>query len=372
MIEELLRTGALFGPWPTRLSDGTILGGQLGVNEICTKKCRDRPCASQRSTLIGTRCHLGLTVYEGRFEERVVQVFGVVGPQHRDTLPTHADFKRACKGRSVTAQDFAAWLSQLKELGGVIKRAHDQSLAEALEPLHDAMRLARDVEQLAEREVTEANAGAADRFEAASATQKALVKTASLLVDTFDLLEVYLNPNAASFGQPRTVEIYKLLDKLAKIAGLARRQEQRPTVRLQGNTRRAYDLYESFKLIPLTLIDNAQKYSRQGGQVIVQVSESGPIVEVSVTSEGALLSTVEQARIFERGYRGNAARRVHPSGMGLGLYIAQVVALAHGSSIRASSTSLGYEIAGIAQARNAFRFIVKDVQPHASTRTQRA
>lgn len=372
MIEELLKTGALFVPWPVRLDCGTILGGQLGVNDICAKKCPGQTCARDRSTLIGTRCHLGLTVYEGRVDDRSIQVFGVIGPQYREDLPRHADFKKACKGRSVTAREFANWLSGLKEFSGIIKRMHAQSLAEALEPLHDAMRLARDVEQLAELELTEANPSAIDRFDAASATQKSLVKTASLLVDTFDLLEVYLNPRAATYGQPRTVEIYKLLDKLTKIADLARRSEQRPRVRMHGNTRRAFDLYESFKLIPLTLIDNAQKYSRPGGQVTIQISESTSIVEVSVISEGALLSEVERTQIFDRGYRGVAAKRVHPGGMGLGLYIARVVALAHASSILVTSTPLGYAIAGIPQATNIFSFSVRDVLPHAPSRESMA
>lgn len=361
MIASLLRTGALDVPWPTRLADGTVIEGRLGINPICATKCPSQPCKSETSTLIGTRCSLGLTVYEGRVDDQIVRVFGVVGPQHREALPTHADFKRACKGRSVTAQDFAAWVSCLKELSTSIRQSQAQSLAEALEPLHDAMRLARDVQQLAERALGELLPSVGDRFESASPTQLSLAKTSALLVDTFDLLEVYLNPKAASFGQPRHVEIYKLLDKLAKIAFLARRQEQRPAVRLVGNTRRAYDVFESFKLLPLTLIDNAQKYSRPGADVTVQVSETGTSLEVCVISEGAVLSANEQRRIFERGFRGEAARKAHPGGMGLGLYIAQTVAQAHGSTIRVTSTPLGFEMGGIAQARNQFTFVVRNV-----------
>lgn len=370
MIIDLLKSGGVLVPWPTRLPDGMALEGQLGVNEVCRKKCQTQQCAVDRGTLIGTRCHMGLTVYEGRIADARVQVFGVVGPQHRDALPTHADFKQACKGRSVTAQDFSAWLSALKTLDDTIKKAQDRQLAEALEPLHDAMRLARDVEQLAEQELAEANPNAFDRFAAASANQRALVKTASLLVDTFDLLEIYLNPQAAAFGQPRTVEIYKLLDKLAKIAGLARRQEQRPTVRLQGSTHRAYDVYESFKLIPLTLIDNAQKYSRKGCQVVVQVDETAHGLLVAIVSEGALLSVDEQAQIFKRGFRGQAAIAMHPSGMGLGLYVAQTVAVAHGSRISVASTPLGFEIAGIPQGRNTFSFPVRNVVRLSTVRQQ--
>jgi len=361
MIVDLLKSGAVSLPWPTRLPDGIELEGQLGINDICRKTCKVRECVKDRSTVIGTRCHMGLTVYEGRVAGARIQVFGVVGPQHRDDLPKYPQFKQACKGRSVTALQFSAWVDALKTLESTVVTAQENRLAEALEPLHDAMRLARDVEQLAEQELLEANSNSLDRFAAASENQRALVKTASLLVDTFDLLEIYLNPKAAAFGQPRAIEIYKLLDKLAKIAGLARRQEQRPAVRLQGNTRKVFDVYESFKLIPLTLIDNAQKYSRKGCSVIIQVDETAQGLLVSVISEGALLSSDEQSRLFVRGFRGQAAITMHPGGMGLGLYIAQTVAIANRSAIKVESTPLNFEINGIPQARNTFSFSVRSV-----------
>lgn len=359
MIIELLRSTVIESPWPIFFEDGTDLGGRLGLNQICITKCTNQPCKSSRSTLIGTRCQLGLTVYESRIEETIIRVFGVVGPQHRDMLPTHPDFKKACKGRSVTALEFAEWVAKIRALAAVIKANHDQRMAVALEPLHDAMRLAKDVALLAEQTLNENTPNGADKFISASPTQRSLVKTASLLVDTFDLLEIYLNPKAAGFGQRRSVEIYKLLDKLSKIASLARRQEQRVPVQIFGSTRRSYDVFESFKLIPLALIDNAQKYSRAGTVVKVEVTEVGSSLEVEITSEGALLSTEEQKNIFERGFRGAAAKAVHPSGMGLGLYIAQTVAHANGISITVSSISLQFQIAGISQGRNIFRFTLR-------------
>ncbi len=304
MITELLKSEAVEIPWPILMPDGSTLSGRMGINDICTNKCREPSCHKERSSLIGTRCQLGLTVYEGKIEDQPIRVFGVVGPQHKAQLPTHPDFKNSCKGRSVTAQEFSAWINRLKSLSASITEVQNKSLAEALEPLHDAMRLARDVAQLADQVLNEATPRGVDKFEAATPTQKALVKTSSLLVDTFDLIEIYLNPKAAAFGQPRSVEIYKLLDKLAKIAGLARRQEKKPSVYLNGSTRRSYDVYESFKLIPLTLIDNAQKYSRHGGTVTVEVTEEDFSLLVKVISEGALLSLEEQKKIFHRGYRG--------------------------------------------------------------------
>lgn len=369
MIDLLLKSDGLDTPWPVLLPDGTEIEGRLGVNTICKTKCNSHSCRSERSSLIGTRCPLGLTVYEGRIDDIFIRVFGVVGPQHRDDLPRHADFKHACKGRTVTAQEFASWISRLKAVSTSIKLTQDEHMAEALEPLHDVMRLARDVGQLAEQLLIENTPeGSLDRFIDASPTHRALIKTSSLLVGSFDLLEIYLNPDAAAFGQTRIVEIYKLLDKLAKIASLARSKERRPIVRLVGNTRRSYDVYESFKLIPYVLIDNAQKYSRQGGSVTVQVVESGTSLEISVESEGALLSPKELGSIFDRGYRGAAAQKAHPAGMGLGLYIANTVARAHGFHIKATSVAAGYDIGGIPQARNCFSFVIRNSPPPSSRR----
>lgn len=360
MIIELIKNGAIDVPWPTILPDDLgILEGGIGSNSICNNKCQDKQCFSQSASLIGVRCHLGLTVYETKIDEQWLRVYGVVGPQHREQLPTHQYFKAACKGRSVTAQDFAEWSGRLKSLSATIKKSQEEALAESLEPLHDAMRLATDVSQLAEQVLSESTPLGVDKFGSATPALRSLVKSAALLVDSFDLLEIYLNPKAATFGQRRSVEIYKLIDKLAKIAGLARKQEQRPAVQLYGNTRRSYDVFESFKLIPFTLIDNAQKYSRTGGVVKVEIAENAQALEIKVISEGPLLSETEQSRIFERGFRGRAAEEAYPSGMGLGLYIAQTVARAHGSTIRVRSQALSYDLGNFPQATNIFSFTIR-------------
>ena len=364
MIDLLLEAGGLNVPWPVRLPNGTIVPGAMGINQICENKCNSKSCFQSRSSLIGTRCEHGLTCYEGLIDNILIKVFGVVGPAHRESLPKHKDYKLACKGRSVTARDFSDWMQKIKYSFLILQDEQNKIMAEALEPLHDAMRLAKDVQQLVEKTLFEnTSSDCTDAFGSATPTLKALLKTSVLLVDTFDLLEIYLNPESASFGQPRTVEIYKLLDKLSRIASLARQIERKPKVKLVGNTRKAFDVYESFKLIPITLIDNAQKYSRQDGEVIITIDEDGSSLEISITSEGAWLSPDDLDSIFTRGFRGSAAQTIYPSGMGLGLYIAQTVADAHGFKIKASSVKLGYQLDGFQQAKNIFSFTIRDVLP---------
>jgi hypothetical protein len=361
VLANLLKHNSLRVPWPVHVA-GLTQPGDLGINRICETKCSLRPCLQGNSTSIGTACHLGLTVYEIAIGSEKVKVFGVVGSSSKDKLPKHQDFKTACKGRSVSPADVQNWANAVR---GLLKEFDDiqkNALATALEPLHDAMRLARDVSQLADGVINEGNGSSAgEKFDNATQTQKALVKSAKLLEDTFDLLEVYLNPEAARFGQLRSIEVYKLLDKLCRIASIARSSQTRPRVRLEGSTRRSYDLYETFKLIPFCLIDNAQKYSRQNAEVVVSVVEEQSGLVVSIRSEGPYIDPIEHRNIFERGYRAAAAVAAHPSGMGVGLFVSDIVARAHGTRITVTSQKLEFQIGGIEQGINTFAIRVKSV-----------
>lgn len=78
------------------------------------------------------------------------------------------------------------------------------------------------------------------------------------------------------------------------------------------------------------LIDNAIRYSREGGRVTVRVTAT-PRPTVAVSDDGPGIPPEERQRIFERFHRrlGNGAGE----GSGLGLAIAQEIAHIHGGAI---------------------------------------
>ncbi len=86
------------------------------------------------------------------------------------------------------------------------------------------------------------------------------------------------------------------------------------------------------------LIDNAMKYSEPGGVVDVSVDVVDGAVRFVVHDRGIGIPGAEQARIFERFYRVDRARRRDTGGTGLGLSIVRHVALNHGGAIEVEST----------------------------------
>ena len=85
------------------------------------------------------------------------------------------------------------------------------------------------------------------------------------------------------------------------------------------------------------LLDNAIKYSPDGGVVTVRVRAAASEVVVSVQDEGVGIRVEELASVFERFYRGRIARTKGIAGTGLGLAICKGIVEAHGGRIWAES-----------------------------------
>lgn len=88
----------------------------------------------------------------------------------------------------------------------------------------------------------------------------------------------------------------------------------------------------------LVLLDNAVRYSHAGGRVHVRVRHADDAdgtgwAEVEVRDEGIGIGPDELPRVFDRHFRGEAARRHRADGSGLGLSIAEALATGHGGTL---------------------------------------
>jgi len=81
------------------------------------------------------------------------------------------------------------------------------------------------------------------------------------------------------------------------------------------------------------LLDNAIKYSPNGGQIIVSGERRDGEVQVSVSDQGIGIPQEAQARLFDKFYRVDSPLKHEVAGTGLGLNLCQHIIKAHGGRI---------------------------------------
>lgn len=84
------------------------------------------------------------------------------------------------------------------------------------------------------------------------------------------------------------------------------------------------------------LLDNAVKYSRAGGTVVLTLRRTERQARLTVSNPGEPIPPEQLPRLFERFYRADASRG-EQSGFGLGLSIAAAIAAEHKGALRAES-----------------------------------
>lgn len=92
-------------------------------------------------------------------------------------------------------------------------------------------------------------------------------------------------------------------------------------VELSGGVRNVCADCDRIEQVLVNLLDNAIKYTTQGGSVKVAVYNDGDEVRVDVKDSGMGIPTADIPRIFERFYRVDKARSRELGGTGLGLAI---------------------------------------------------
>ena len=89
----------------------------------------------------------------------------------------------------------------------------------------------------------------------------------------------------------------------------------------------------------LILLDNAFKYSDEGGTVTVRLAADGSSVSLAVADSGHGIPAADLPHVFDRFYRVDKARSREMGGTGLGLAIAHWIAGEHGGTIGIESTA---------------------------------
>ncbi|MPN58552.1 Sensor histidine kinase WalK [bioreactor metagenome] len=85
------------------------------------------------------------------------------------------------------------------------------------------------------------------------------------------------------------------------------------------------------------IMDNAIKYTPEGGLIRVRLNRSGRDAILRVSDNGPGIPKADQPHIFDRFYRVDKARSRDTGGTGLGLSIVNQLVLMHGGSVSVQS-----------------------------------
>jgi signal transduction histidine kinase len=94
---------------------------------------------------------------------------------------------------------------------------------------------------------------------------------------------------------------------------------------------------ELIRRLVLNLLENAIRYTPEGGRVQLNVEDSSRELRIQVADTGIGIPPETATHVFERFYRGDQARSRQNGGFGLGLSIVKWIAESHNGSVELSS-----------------------------------
>jgi heavy metal sensor kinase len=125
-------------------------------------------------------------------------------------------------------------------------------------------------------------------------------------------------------------ELYEDSEVLAEPKHISVTLKEKSPITIVGDRLRLRQLF-------LNLIDNAIKYTPEGGAVILSVVRHDGVAQFRVEDTGIGIAPEELGRIFDRFYRVDKARSRELGGSGLGLSIARWIAELHRGEIAVTS-----------------------------------
>jgi two-component system, OmpR family, phosphate regulon sensor histidine kinase PhoR len=140
--------------------------------------------------------------------------------------------------------------------------------------------------------------------------------------------------------KPR-LELINTTDKIMEIVSMLQNQAGKKNISLKTNI--AADVStlkgdsDQFKQMLINLIDNAVKYTTEGGVVEVAAYNSESNVVIRIKDNGIGIPKEHIPRLFERFYRVDKARSRNVGGTGLGLAIVKYIAMQFESKIEVQS-----------------------------------
>jgi signal transduction histidine kinase len=160
------------------------------------------------------------------------------------------------------------------------------------------------------------------------------------LVDLVDDLQQLSKAEAAeAFLQRQEIQLSLFVDQLLLLFGL-RFQAKQIKIDVQIDPLDIVLSADHDKLLQAfrNLLENALRYTPEGGQVQIVAQQLSDSVEMTVSNSGVEIGAEDLPFIFERFFRADRSRSREQGGAGIGLAIVKRVIEAHGGQVEAQSS----------------------------------
>src|SRR5712691_733586 len=213
-------------------------------------------------------------------------------------------------------------------------RTRDEFLASASHDLKNPLASIKATAQLLDRRLDRPGEPDRERLREGLHRLDAIATRASALVDELlDLASLQMGRRLDLNRQP--ADLVELAREVAQECQLA---TERHTIRVEGLEPQLIGLWDGRRLgrVLANLLDNAVKYSPDGGPIDVRLQRDGNWAAIDVTDQGIGIPAADQRRIFERFQRAsNVEQKI--GGTGIGLASAWHILDSHGGTITVRS-----------------------------------
>jgi light-regulated signal transduction histidine kinase (bacteriophytochrome) len=306
-------------------------------------------------------CLNGFNVYKAEFNNYELILAGLLLKGKHGKLPRKK--KKANENVIIELKDLEDWESDTTSLLKDIEEYKEFCVKESIAVYHDITPTISLIFRTLEAMIADVQGNTFDeKVDNSDEKHKTLYHAINLLDNRLKMMPLISNPEAAKFGQLTRCSPYKLFDKVCRLFNEPANTKG-ITIDLQSSGYKYITVeplvYDSFITIPFVLVENAIKYSVIKGKVHIKFTQKGNSVTVSVTSFGPTVTTEDSNRIFEKGFKDPNAKKFASQGSGIGLYLANLVAVAHNFEILYRKGNIKME-KDIELGSNTFSFELKE------------
>ncbi|HWB53579.1 MAG TPA: ATP-binding protein [Tepidisphaeraceae bacterium] len=154
-----------------------------------------------------------------------------------------------------------------------------------------------------------------------------------------DLLDLSRLDSGADISPTGSIHIDAILRRVEELMqSTAAKKGQTLTFNISSNLPTILGNADYLQRAVANLVDNAIKYTKDGGQIIVAAAQNNGQIAIEIRDTGIGIPPEDLSRIFERFYRVDRSRSREMGGTGLGLSIVKHIVQNHGGSVDVAST----------------------------------